>query len=93
MGGYAMSKPGLRFESAASVTLRDTIKQHMSVFYHVIRNDRIAGQSVVTAYADGLAGALALVIAGGQDRTEVTENAIKTLREGIERDLQHLGRK
>jgi len=89
-----MSKPpGLRIESAASVILRDTIQQHMGVFAHVIRTDRAAGQSVAAAYIDGLAGAAALVIAGGHgSRADVIETTIKTLREAINRDLQHLAR-
>lgn len=86
-------KPGLRIESAASVTIRDSIANHLTVFRHVIVSDRAAGQSTAAAYIDGLAGCLSLVIAGGNDRTEVVETAIKTLREAIERDLRHLGRK
>lgn len=85
--------PGLRIESAASVILRDTIQKHMQIFAPVIRMDRAAGQSTVAAYIDGLAGSVALVVAGGHDsRMEVIEVTIKTLREAIDRDLQHLAR-
>lgn len=87
-----MTNKGLRIESAAAITLRDTITRHMEVFAHVIAADRIAGQSTAAAYIDGLAGCLALVISRNGDREGVTETAIKTLREAIERDLRHLGR-
>lgn len=84
-------KPGLRIESAASVTLRDTIAKHMEIFSHVIRADRVAGQSVTAAYVDGLAGAAALVIAGGHgSKDEVTGQLVTLLRTCIERDLRHL---
>lgn len=83
-------KPGLSIESAASVIARDFFSKHLRQFDFVVRFDRKAGQSTAAAYIDGLAGVLALVIAGGNDRTEVTETAIKTLRQAIERDLRHL---
>lgn len=84
-------KPGLRIESAASVTLRDSILKHMAVFAHVIRRDRAANASVVAAYVDGLAGATALTIAGGHGpRTEVIDAVIKSLRQAIDRDLVHI---
>lgn len=87
-------KPGLSIESAASVTLRHSIQEHMRVFGHVIRTDRAGGQSTTAVYIDGLAGATALVIAGGWgDKSEVTERVIQTLREAIERDLKHLARR
>lgn len=86
-------KPGLSIESAASVTLRGAIQEHMRVFSHVLRTDKAGGQSTTAAYIDGLAGAVALVIAGGWgDKSEVTERIIQTLREAIERDLKHLTR-
>lgn len=85
--------PGLRIESAASVTARDMIQKHMEVFAHVIRNDRAAGQSTVATYIDALAGSVALVVAGGHgSRTDVIENTIAKLRECINRDLQMLAR-
>lgn len=84
-------KPGLRIESAASVTARDMITKHVTVFSHVIKHDRAASQSVVAAYVDGLAGVTALAIAGRQgSRTDVIEATIAKLREAIDRDLQHL---
>ena len=84
-------KPGLRIESAASITLRDTITEHMRVFSHVIRHDRAAGQSVTAAYVDGLAGAAALVIAGGHgSRDEVMQQLIALLQKNVDRDLRHL---
>jgi hypothetical protein len=86
-------KPGLRIESAASVTARDMITKHIGVFMHAIRKDKAAGQSTVAAYIDGLAGVVALIIAGGiESKESVTEGVIHRLRECIDRDLQHLRR-
>lgn len=85
--------PGLRIESAASVVLRDSIVKHMHVFGDVIKRDRAAGQSVVAAYIDGLAGAIALVIAGGHgSREDVVKSSNVELFKAIDRDLKHLTR-
>lgn len=84
---------GLRIESAASVILRDTIVKHMATFMHVIRHDRAANAGVVAAYVDGLAGAVALTIAGGHgSREDVMLATMEKLREAINRDLVHLAR-
>lgn len=81
-------KPGLRIESAASVTLRDTIMSHFSIFGHVIKTDRAAGQSVVAAYIDGLAGATALVIAGGHaSKEDAIYASVRAFKDALERDL------
>jgi hypothetical protein len=86
-------KLGLRIESAASVILRDVIKKHMQTFAHVIRDDRAANASVVAVYVDGLAGALALTIAGGHaSRDAAVELTLAKLRDSVERDLKHLRR-
>ena len=87
-------KPGLRIESAASVTARDMITKHLHTFGHVIRADRAASSSTNAAYVDGLAGAVALTIAGQQNgsQEEITEITILQLRDAIKRDLQHLRR-
>lgn len=88
-----MTEPGLRIESAASVTARDMFKQHMAAFAYVIRRDRTAGQSTAAAYIDGLAGVAALIIAGGHgSRADVIEATVKALREAIDRDLRFLER-
>lgn len=87
-----MSKPGLSIESAASVVLRDAIVKHMDVFAHVIRFDRVAGRSVHAEYVNGLAGAMALMIAGGQvSRDELIAATAEKLIECMERDLRLLG--
>lgn len=87
-----MSK-GLSIESASSVIARDMITKHMHTFGHVLRADRAASQSTIAAFADGLAGATALAIAGGLgDKQQVIEAAVAKLRDSIERDLKHLGR-
>lgn len=84
-------KPGLRFETAASVTLRDTIAKHMQVFAEAIRTDRTVGQDVIAAYIDGLAGAMALVIRGGYgSREEVLSSTHHALKDALARDLAHL---
>lgn len=84
---------GLSIESAASVTLRDTLESHMRTFNHVIRADRIAGKSVHAQYVNALAGTMALMIAGGQaGKEDIIAATTAKLVECIERDLQHLGK-
>ncbi len=86
-----MSPPGLSIETAASVTLLDFIKKHMSQFALVIRRDRAAGISVSGAYVEGLAGALSLTIAGGHgSREEVLAATYNKLCEKVDRDLRLL---
>lgn len=86
-------KPGLRIETAASVMLRDMILQHMTQFRVVISKDRAAGQAVVAAYIDGLAAAMALVIAGSHaGKQECADEVSKKLADALERDLKHLKR-
>jgi len=82
--------PGLTLETAASVVLRDTIQQHMAQFAHVIRTDKACGQAVSAAYIDGLAGALALIVAGGESREQVLLTVRITLESAVNRDLRHL---
>ena len=86
---------GLRIEAAASVVARDMITKHLGsgLLSHVISKDRIAGQATAAAYIDGLAGVVALTIAGGHgSKSEVVESTIKALCDAIERDLKHLRR-
>jgi hypothetical protein len=84
-------KPGLRQESAAAITLRDTITRHMNAFAHVIQHDREAGRAVVAAYIDGLAGAMALTVRGGHaSRDEVDAGVRLQLNNALTRDLAHL---
>lgn len=86
-----MSKPGLSIESAASVTLRDTLASHMITFNHVIRHDRVAGKSVHAQYVNALAGTMALMIAGGQANYDgLVEATVAKLKECIDRDLRHI---
>jgi hypothetical protein len=83
--------PGLRLETAASVLLKETITAHMAQFGHVIGRDKAASKSTLSVYVDGLAGAMALTIAGGLcSRDELLGNIAEILREAVERDLQHL---
>jgi hypothetical protein len=89
-----MSKPGLSIESAASVTLRNTLLDHMRTFNHVIRADRAAGKSVHAEYVNALAGTMALMIAGGQcSRDDIVTGTATKLIECLERDLKMLGQK
>ncbi len=82
---------GLKIETAAAFTLRDSIRQHMQSFGLTIRCHRSSGQAVVAAYIDGLAGAVALTIAGGHGGKDDIVNATVTkLREAVDRDLRHL---
>ena len=84
---------GLKIGTAAALTLRDAIRQHMHSFAFTIRTDRRSGQDVVAAYVDGLAGAVALTIAGAHGSKEDVVNAtITKLREAVDRDLRHLRR-
>lgn len=85
---------GLKIETAAGVMLRDEIRRHMAAFSHVIRTNRHTGQDVVAAYIDGLAGAMALTIAGGHgSHGEIVNATLIKLREAVNRDLQHLRKK
>lgn len=84
---------GLKIGTAAGITLRDAVLQHMLSFALAIRTDRRSGQAVVAAYIDGLAGAAALTIAGGYGSKEDVVNAtVAKLREAVDRDLRHLGK-
>lgn len=84
---------GLKIETAAGVMLRDAIRKHMQLCAMVIHVERHCGQDVVAAYVDGLAGAMALTIAGGHASKEDIVNATVTkLREVVDRDLQYLGK-
>lgn len=84
---------GMKLESAASVIARDTLAQYFHVFAPVIRTDRVVNKSVSAEFINGLAGVLALTIAGGLGSKEDVLNAtIAKLREYVDRDLQRLGR-
>lgn len=86
-----MNGDGMRIEAAASVTARDMITQHLAAFALPIRRDRHASKTTVAAYVDGLAGVVALTIAGRHgSHNEVIEATVKALRDAIARDLKHL---
>jgi len=83
------TKP-LRIETASSVVLLDTLQQYFHAFAHAIRADRAAGQACTAAFVDGLAGTMALVIAGGHgSKEDVLESTIAKLREAVDRDLRY----
>jgi hypothetical protein len=84
---------GLKIETAAGVTLRDAIRTHMIVFAHTISTSRHCGQDVVAAYIDGLAGVMALAIAGSHaSKDDVVNATLAKLREALDRDMQYLGK-
>jgi len=82
---------GMTLETASSVIARDMIRNHLAQFQYAIRNDRAASMSTVAAYIDGLAGAVAFTIAGGQSsRDNAIEHVKAKLVEAIDRDLAML---
>jgi hypothetical protein len=90
----SMAEDGLKIETAAGVTLRDAIRQHMLSFALAARTSRESGRAMVAAYVDGLSGALALTIAGRHgSKDDVVNATVAKLRECVERDLRHLGSK
>jgi hypothetical protein len=88
-------KPGLRLETAASVTIRDTMRDHLQTFTPVIIRDHAVGKSVHAEYLNGLAGVIALLVVGRHVGKEDVFNAtVAKLREYVDRDLQYMtGRK
>lgn len=85
---------GLKVEHAAGIIARNAISKYMENFAFIIRGSRHASQSAVAAYIDGLAGVMALTIAGKHgSRDEVLNATITKLREAVDRDLMHLGRR
>lgn len=85
---------GLKIEHAAGIMARDAIRKYMEHFALVIRTNRRASKDAVAAYVDGLAGTMALTIAGGYgSKDDVVNATIAKLREAVDRDLTHLGRK
>lgn len=86
-----MNNGGLKIEVAASIVARDLITKHLQQFSYVIRKDRHTGREVVAAYVDGLAGAVALTVAGGQgSKDEIVMATINAFCNAVERDLKHL---
>ena len=84
-------QPGLRIETASSILAQQLIQQHLGQFAHVIRTDRAANQSTAAEYINGLAGVLALTIAGRHaSKEEVLDATIAKLCECVNRDLRHL---
>lgn len=84
-------KPGLRIETASSITARGMIQQHLAAFALVIRRDRMANAATVAEYINGLAGVVALTIAGGHgSKDDVVNATVAKLREYVDRDLAHL---
>lgn len=82
---------GLKIEAAAGILARDMMRKHMQNFAFKIRTNRHAGQDAVAAYIDGLAGVMALTIAGDHgSKDDVVNATITKLREAVDRDLRHL---
>lgn len=73
------------------VMTRDWLKNFMLAFAPVIRNERRTAQVASATMIDGLAGVVALAIAGRQgSKSEIVEATVIALREAIDRDLAHL---
>jgi hypothetical protein len=71
---------------------RDWVKEYMKSFAAQIRTERTTSQAASALFIDGLAGVLALAIAGRQDSEEqIVDAAIASLRDAVKRDLRHLG--
>lgn len=82
---------GLKIEPAASIIARDMITKYMENFALTIHKHPHVSQSVASVYVDGLAGVMALAIAGGHgSREEVASNTILKLGEALTRDLREL---
>jgi hypothetical protein len=76
-----------------ALVLRDMITQYFGFYALAVRRDRTAGRDAVAALIDGLAGAMALQVAGGHGtREEIEAATIERLRTCLQRDLQHLAR-
>ena len=84
-------KPGLRVETAASVIARDMIHDFMGKFALAIRRDRHTSATTTAAYIDGLAGCIALTVAGKHgSREEVVAAVLDKLNDAVNRDLRML---
>jgi hypothetical protein len=71
---------------------RDWLKIFMKSFAPYIRSERATSRVTSALFIDGLAGVLALTIAGRHDCERlVVESAIVALRDAVKRDLRHLG--
>lgn len=75
----------------ANEVARDWLRSYMASFSYAIRRERATSQTASGAMIDGLAGVVALTIAGGHDfKDEIVEATITALRTAIDRDLSHL---
>lgn len=75
------------------VMTRDWLKNFMLSFASSIQRERRTAQVASATMIDGLAGVVALAIAGRQgSKSEIVEATVTELREAINRDLRHLGR-
>lgn len=80
-------------ESAlAREVARDWIKNYVAAFAPSVMRERATARAASAAFIDGLAGIVALSIAGRHgSEVEVIEATMTSLRNAISRDLTHLG--
>lgn len=85
------NRPGMNLETAASIVLRDTIHEYFSQFAFVIRGHRDVATSVISEFRNGMAGSIALAIAGGHaSKDDILAAEFAKLKEYVERDLSRL---
>jgi hypothetical protein len=71
---------------------RDWVKGFMKSFAPSIRSEPATSEVTSALFIDGLAGVLALAIAGRQgSEQQIVDATIASLREAVKRDLRHLG--
>jgi hypothetical protein len=71
---------------------RDWLKSFMKSFAGSIWSERATSKVTSALFIDGLAGILALTIAGRQDsEQQIVDAAVASLRDAVKRDLRHLG--
>ena len=85
----ALTTPNSQLAEAAG---RDWIKNYMKSFAPSIRSERATSRVASALFIDGLAGVLALTIAGRQgSEQQIVDATIASLRDAVKRDLRHLG--
>jgi hypothetical protein len=77
-----------------TASLRNGITDHMEKYGLKIMRERATAQRVVAVYIDGLSGACALCVAGGQASPEEIEaQVIATFRQCLARDLAQMAKR
>lgn len=75
----------------ADTVARDWLRNFMRSFAPSIRKERASARIATAVFVDGLAGTVALAIAGRHgSKDEIIEATIQSFREAVDRDLKHL---